>query len=322
MVVNKKRPNYKLKVVVKSGKWRLRNVLCDVFLPIKSSGPVKLCFYPSPKQADKLQFIPEFSIYGKIENNDGSKLVIHSNKIYCEYRPRKYLGMGSQENIWLAEPVDLEVRKFFSSRDKDDDILYVNFWLTPSTLLTPAKIMEFSGTGQVNVKTVRDFKYKLIDDTCFVFDTNFKHCYENEELKTFSELVAKCEFRKSVKDLKQLNDFLEDFLLIVSFAERNRCVCVGWDVKGKGSLINFYRRNISIPKKIKKPSVEDTLIDISEFYEYINIAYRKFIQIDEKEFIRQAIYQLVRKRETLELSFIGLYAAIENIVSSFRNQHE
>jgi len=117
------------------------------------------------------------------------------------------------------------------------------------------------------------------------------------------------------------HSLISDFLVLISFAARQRCMCVGWDVRKGLSYDRYYRRDISIPMAERKRGWRDEIVDLADAEEFMTTAQSSFEQIDRKESVRRALnYAIPTKGETLESEFIGLYAALESLLSFFRDK--
>jgi hypothetical protein len=95
-------------------------------------------------------------------------------------------------------------------------------------------------------------------------------------------------------------------------------MCLGWETADSKHITEYYRRNLKIPPPKEHHDYDDTLIPCQKFEDFIKRAYARFIEIDQKEHIRQAIqYTIYREGRTVENSFLNLYSAIESLVEHF-----
>ncbi len=254
---------------------------------------------------------------------------MQADKVYFKTSSTVYWGQNIAETILIGVPSDLKVTTLFQRNVKTDvQNISGNFWLTPSVLLSPAKSIEQSNNGNVKVKTIRQFKFTLANGTALSFDEHFRYLKnEDNETVTLTELVAEFELDEQIQDNKEIENNiinqLDDFLMIVSFAERHRCICLGWDFINSESHTKYYRRNLAIPDARKKPSSFEALIDILDFDEFIKQAYGRFIELEPRDLIRQAIqYAIYREDKTIENSFLTLYSAIETLLLYFRRNQQ
>jgi hypothetical protein len=122
---------------------------------------------------------------------------------------------------------------------------------------------------------------------------------------------------------ESLTNQIDDFLLIASFAARQRCIWFGWESFGPGMWITFHRRDVTMPTPDPRLNVEDGVIDIAQFEEFLAKAYVRFVGTEPKEFIRNALRVVIPKQgEILENHFLALYSSVESLVLDFRRKAE
>ena len=323
MIENRKE-DYQLFVTIKTNKFREEKVRCKVYLPERLTDPITLHFFPTEDQVPHLRNVFEFSMQGEIEDFSGAvATTIQAEKVYSIKLSSTDWGPEITGHLLIGEPTDLQVIHFLS-RDASNSFHKITgrFWLTPSMLLRPAQGISRTWTGDVKVKTVRQFNFTLANGLLLIFDNCFRYSNNRDgDTVTFAELIARYEVEEK-DDIKEINknvlSFLDDFLLLVSFAERQRCICLGWETVNSKCITEYYRRNLTIPSLKEDHDYDDTLIPLEKFGDFIKKAYGKFIEIEPKEHIRQAIqYTIYRKGRTVENSFLTLYSAIESLVEHF-----
>ncbi len=136
-----------------------------------------------------------------------------------------------------------------------------------------------------------------------------------------SELVAEINDKLERAGLDHFVNELDDILLLTSLATRHRCVCRGWRVAAANCETLFYRNRLAVPKD-RKISAQETLIDDPEFNDFLKHAFATFRQNDGREALRQAIDLLVSSQEgTIEASFLKCFAAVETLVTHFRESN-
>ncbi len=326
-----KKENYHLYVTLKNGDAVVERVSCKVYLPKRFSDPFFLQFCPSNDQVDIINeaILPIYSLQGEIKDLSGSiSTKIQADEVWSTTGiASRYWGSELIEVSPLtSKPLNLEVINFLSPRDSENKS-HGRFWITPNNLLAPAGSIMRSYTGAVEVKTVWQQEFTL----CNGVHLEFKNRYLYEELGdseflTFTELVGEFEIGDEAVNSARINELrhdLDDFLLLVSLASRERCVCHGWDIVNSKICLEFYRREIVIPKvKKRRGRRGDELIDLADCRDFINTAYKNFIGFEGKESIRQAIYAAVpRESVTTEKRFMALYAAVETLVLAYRKKH-
>ena len=310
---------------------RADGVRCKLLLPHKHSGPIRFKFYPSEDQLTVIQNMPEFSVEGEIK--DTSERVIRricAKRVFWRYEEHESVSWQSDRAEWVmvGEPTDLLITDFL--RDAPSiaiDKVEGRFWLTPSNLLSHARMDEPLDDGGFRVKTIYQPAFRLNSDFPLIFREEY-YSYRSEEGErvTFSEPVMEFELANKVADsLKRadLHSLISDFLVLISFAARQRCMCVGWDVRKGLSYDRYYRRDISIPTTERNRGWRDEIVDLADAEEFMTVAQSSFDQIEQKESVRRALnYAIPTKGETLESEFISLYAALESLLSFFRDKED
>jgi hypothetical protein len=305
----------------------VERVLCKVYLPIHHTDRVKLHFYPTAEQADKMGYW-KFSVRGDVKGHSSEVVArIRAEKVYQESQDTKLWGEDLSETIAFAEASDFEVTRFWATKPKPDTDSEIEgkFWLTPSTLLRPAKAFKNYPDGKVEVEAARQFDFTPPNGNSLTFDHHY-HRRKNEqgETITFDELVATFKLQGNVnggKRIEELLDDLEDVLLLASFAARHPCVCVGWEATGSYSYTQQRVGNRTIPPEKGKGRHLDEIIEPSDFPTFMAEAYRRFTGIVPNESFRRAIhFAIPRDGNTVDSDFVNLYSALEMMVLHFRRE--
>jgi len=311
-------PDYKLNVTIRASGLEVPRVPCRVYLPKAKPGAVVLAFYPTRQQANKLASVFECSVEGNVRDLAGLQTKVRAHRVYLHGTSTKYWGTAQWEVSLKGEPSDLRVVQTYPPRAALKGRVVGAFWLTPSLMLAPSKMIERSVTGDVKVQTVRQVTFRLQSGVQLTFDTHYQYTKgEAGQSVTFPELVGTFEHRPQLKGRSKVSDsFLQqvdDFLRVVSFGERQRCACVGWDAADTCGVERHFRRDISIPAVRKDQSLNDAVIDIKDFQEFAQITYDR-LAAETSPLVRQALaYALYREDRTVENSFMTAYAAIETL---------
>jgi hypothetical protein len=293
------------------------DVPCRVYLPRSVIGRPYLEFDLSEGQTPPLT-VPEFSVQGHAEVPNGA-VVIHSDIVLTEGWSEERWGSKFIKCTLPGEPWDLEITERRDARD-DSEINTGMFWLTANKLLTPFVMPLFSNTGEVKIKTAREVAFQL--PTALVhFRKYFRHERKKAGVLTTSELVAEFEGSIARERFKEIVQEVDDLLLLTSLATRHRCVCRGWNTHTDNSQTQFYRNRLAVPKA-RKISAQETLINDPDFKDFLKHAFPAFRQNAGREALRQAIDLLVSSQEgTIEASFLKCFAAVETLVTYFRESH-
>ena len=304
-----------------------KNVKCRVYLPVKITDPIELQFFPTEDQAKKLRgyVLWQYSVAGEIKALSGEPMLeFNSNEVFAPRGVQTAMHGEIRESKMVGYPVDFTVKRIRSGRSSDQtlDSADVNFWITPNTLLEPAAIVEHSYTGKVEVESVWKFSLEVDPQRTFQFNRHYRYRNnEEDETVSFSELVAQVTLKESAESSKifETLDTLDGVLLLASLAERQRCVCLGWDAADSKVWVRQYVRNRVIPSDKPKSGLRDTLIDKAEFTEFMKTAQPIFASIDPQDPLRRALsFTVPFKDGTADGEFVGLYTALEIIVLQFR----
>lgn len=315
-------PNHKLKVLVTYDKGTIPDVVCEVFLPRKVADPFKLLLKPTEEQSKITGEIFAFSIEGAIIGDNGEVETRISGKTIYNLRHSTMLwGTDLSETTLTAEPADLTI-SHLRSDPQDENMTKGNFWFTPSIIIPVSKCLIRSYTGTTELTGSHNFTFTLENGLQLAFDHHYRYLSkEDGATESFPELVAEFELSPCTSmDLTM--SALDDFLLLTSFAARQRCVCLGWETFDRSTHTTFYRRDVSIPKNSRKHTFNDTLITLMDYPKFIDIAYKNFIKRGDRDMLRQALYRsLGRFNSTTESIFLTLYASLETLVLLYRRNN-
>jgi hypothetical protein len=318
------KPTHQFLAKIQSGETLFENVLVKVFLPRRMAEPLRLLLCPTKEQSWQLMKLFEFSLFAEVRGFTGKvEGIFKAGRIYSEGCTTTSWGLDLQETHIEAVPYDFARYDIRNHAEKPQGEVSGSFWLTPCLLLSPQKLVERSYTGEVKVETIRQLQSSLSNGLVLSFDFVYRHFDEqNGDRVSFSELVANFKDNGLIGATQAIQekclDALDDFLLITSFASRQRCICLGWEASDSCGHVTFYRRGFTIPQPKPNESLNDTLIDKQHFEAFLKTAYAQFIQIEPKEFIRQALHAVTAESHTVELKFIRLFSALETLVLKHR----
>lgn len=305
----------------------VERVLCKVYLPIKHTDRIKLHFYPTVEQAEQMRHW-KFSVRGDVKGHSGDVVArIRAKNVYQERQETKPWSEDLSETIAYAEASDFELTRYWAVKPKPDieSEIEGKFWLTPSTMLRPAKAFKNYPDGKVEIEAARQFDFTLSNGTSLTFDHHY-HRRKNEQGETIrsAELVAPFNLQGNVGDGKMIQDLLddlEDVLLLASFAARHPCVCVGWEAADSYSYTQRYVGNRTIPSEKSKGIHRDEIIELSDFPAFMAEAYRRFTSMVPNEGLRRAIhFAIPREGNIVDSDFVNLYSALEMMVLHFRRE--
>jgi hypothetical protein len=116
---------------------------------------------------------------------------------------------------------------------------------------------------------------------------------------------------------------IDDFLLIASFAAKQKTACLGWEAGDKYSLTKFYRGNYVFPELDSDESRDTYLIEYKDFETFMQVCYSEFLNYENKLAIRNAIWSVVPSQPSvLETTFLRVFAGLEALVLDFRRRED
>jgi hypothetical protein len=326
--MSEREEDQKLYADIRAEDLMVERVLCGVHLPVKVTDPIRLSFHLTEEQAQQLRNAPlwKFSVYGVKRDYDGEIVdELRADAVYSGGPETTMWGIDVCESTLTGKPTDLRLTHFFSEEGipELDGKVSGTFWLTPNVLLEPAKLLTYSYTGAVEVKTAWQFRFLLPSGITLSFDHHYRgRKSDDTENVRFKELVACFQYEGSIEDERfgELQRNLDDVLLLASFAARRRCVCLGWDAVGSERTVDQYLRNKTIPAD-KDGREYNELIDLLHFEEFMETAYVKFTEMKPNDSLRRAInFVLPKAGETVDSRFVSLYSALEMLVLHFRRE--
>lgn len=301
----------------------VENVRCAFTIPVHLSDPLEVRLTPTREQANLLGPLFKFSVSGQIADSEGRPVfTIHANKVFEKDNRSTHWGAGISEYVILGEPQDLTVCELWNSPRADTfQTTKGSFWLTSNIFLLPHKTLRYDLTGATKILRHRCVRFKLLNGTKLTFDTHYRSVDHEEGNLRVPELVAVFEL-PSKEQVPETLTLLDDLLLLVSFATRQRCVCLGWDAGDSSGLTRYFRRSIRAPNIKQGHSFNEALIMPEDFKEFIRSTYRRFATSPQQDLLRQVLHGLVFDgNAVLEDSFVRLYSAVETLVLLFRRSY-
>ncbi len=303
---------------------RLDEIYCEIVFPKIQNEKVILQAHFNT--SDKTPFIIPFTfaLEAKIlDLNDNLESLILSEKVYKISTVTSYSSPQQGTTVLTAEPVNLKIKRFFESSNEEEQIKNYFFWLTQSTQLAPRYIVEKHYNGNVSIESVFSKNFEIQDSLRFNFiDYHFYSKDSERKNVRISESILAAEFNGITEYEIGENLFpeIDLFLKMVSFSERRRIVCYGYMGFNNGEIIEFYRGDISIPEENFQHSINETLVDIAYFDDFIEKSYFIAKQCPFKKYLFDAISKAAYHGNlTVESEYLSYYAAIENLVNGYRD---
>jgi len=319
-----RKENHLVKATVIVNNAKIVDVPCKVFLPERIQEKPYLVLGPARKDANGIRASFEVSLYATTYGYDKKReLTIKAPKVYIIGSSTKHWGGDISHTTVVGEPQDLHVVKHFNY-DKDIQRTQISFWISPNQFLTPSMFPLSSHTGNLKYNRTHKLRFTIKNKVKLVFDKYFRNkTIENGDFVQWSFLVACTEVDCPADDVstikKNILPDIDDFLLIASFAARQRTACTGWTSEDKNTQATFYRGNYVFPDFDRNKDIDDGLIDRLYFEKFVKTCYSAFLKYENKLAIRNALYSLVPNRSrTVENTFLHVFAGLETMILDFR----
>ena len=318
--------NYFVKASLIVKDMEIKDVPCKIYLPERPHELPYLVFKPSEEHSLEIMTSHKGSFKAVIYGYDKKiQTTIEAPEVYFSGSSKKDWGEDFVETTIPGEPQDLHVIRHLSSDDSQEKT-HIVFWLSPNKLLTPFMTCTTSYTGEINYKRISNLEFEIRDDFKIVFDKHFSSkTTRNRELIQWSFLVACTDLDIPADDANALKTNIlpevDDFLLIASFATRERTACLGWSATDNNSHATFYRGNFTFPEGNNDNNIDDGVIDFKYFGKFMQDCYSTFLKFENKLAIRSAIYSIVpSSNRTVEASFLRIFSGLETLILDFRRK--
>jgi hypothetical protein len=314
---------YELNVTITSNGVAIPRVSCRAVLPVHLADRILLKFFPTPRQAERLLAagLGPYSVHGQVSRSTGWTSRIVANDVWTTsiLHPSGYTGRTG--NSFEGEPGELLVVDERTPRIRGRVRMTREYGISRVPELTPV-VSTWRRRRVVRPVTVRVAKGRLLRfaDEEYFAPHGDADCRYHRLVARESSVIPRSEFASP--DTLGLGE-IDDLLAVVSFAARQRIVCLQVDAGTEhGERLRFYRRSISAPPPDSRRP-DDGIISLSEIDAYIPVAYKAFVSTGRDELIRHALLVSVpREGRTVESSFATLFSALETVVLWFRRQYD
>ncbi|MCK4629479.1 MAG: hypothetical protein KAT56_10780 [Sedimentisphaerales bacterium] len=309
-------PSYKLHVEANG----FSDILCEVYLPRKRSGEVEIYLYPNK---DIPQFPWKFSLKGETKDFQGqADAIIESETVYLKNESTRYWGIEIKDRVVACRPDDVKITRNINDSPKSNSMVNGFFIITPPEVLQDIRQLIPYPSGQVQSEIIQEFNAIIEPAVKLDFDQQF--LYERDKsggVNSVTELIAK--FSVTQETFNKIIDFneIDDLMLLLSFAYRQRCVSLGWVASHTNKIETFYRQNMAKPCVSADHGFYDMLIERHLWMEFLDIAHKKITLMDLtcKENLRVAINGLLNYKELhFEASYQVLYSGLEALCNLFK----
>jgi hypothetical protein len=318
--------DYLVKATLTIGNSEINGVPCKIYLPERIHEKPYVLLKPLKQDANRIMASWKAGLKATIYGFDKEiQTTIEAPEVYFSGGSTRHWGDDISETTIPCEPQDLHIVRHLRNDDSGNKT-HIVFWVSPNKFLTPFMICSNSYTGEIKCEKVRGLEFTIKDGQRLVFEKHFRYKTEkNHDLVRWSFLVACTEVDVPANDAESLKNGpmkdIDDFLLVASFAAKQRTACLGWTATDKNSYATFYRGNYTFPQPDDNISLEDGIIDIKDFQEFIETCYPAFLSFENKLALRNSLYAAVpSKPRTLENSFLSMFAGLETLILDFKRR--
>jgi hypothetical protein len=289
----------------------INGVPCKIYLPERIHEKPYVVLKPSEEDVTRIMGSYKGALKVIVYGFDkGIEISIEAPEIYFSESSTKYWGDGISESTILGEPQDFHVVHHLKDNESPGRTHLV-LWVSPNRFFTRVRNVEFRLKDSVKLVFKKHFRYKTA---------------QNGDLVQWSFLVACADLDVHADDAETLKNSIlhdiDDFLLIASFAARQRTACLGWTARDKNSYATFYRGNYVFPQNDDDSSLDNNgVIGIQDFERFMETCYPAFLRFENKLALRNALYSAVpSKPHTLETSFLYMFAGLETLILDFKRR--
>ncbi|WP_432741492.1 hypothetical protein ABXJ76_14785 [Methylobacter sp. G7] len=318
--------NHLVKATLIVNDTKISGVPCKIYLPERIHEKPYLILKPSKDDATSLMVSHKGALQANVVGfNNEIQISFEAPEVYFSGSFTKYWGDDISDNTIPGEPQDLHLIQYFKA-DESPEKTRIVFWVSANPVLTPFMSQISSYTGDLEYKRALNVEFTLTDKIKLVFDKHFRSkTAKNGDFIQWSFLVACAEIDSPAADAetikKEVLPDIDDFLLIASFAARQRTACLGWAASDQKSQTTFYRGNYVFPHVDRDVDRNDTLIDISNIERFMQTCYPIFLQYENKLALRNALNSIVPSQfSVLEVSFLNMFAGLETLILDFRRR--
>ena len=295
------------------------SVPCKIFLPKTILEKPQIYIFPERKQFDILPRLRGKCRFTATKGNSPD-LEIVGEDTHISGGSMRHWGEGLEEGYLKIYPARLIIRHF--KRTSSDNTIW--FRLTPSIHLSPLDAREYHYNGSTKINYGERFRFNLMNDFIATFLNYYKwQEVDNKKTVTFSELIAETKFERRRRcnedDIGNYLSILDDFLLLVSLAEGQRCMAPQINIFLPDKIIEIYRLDRSLPNISAKHSHNDFLIDTTHLKTFLTNTWEIYRKAKQHDLIKSALeINISDAHKTMESHFLGLFSSIETLILAFR----
>ena len=297
------------------------SVPCKIFLPKTILEKPQVYIYPERQQFNILPRIMH-TCHLTATIGEPPEIEILCKDTHISGGSMRHWEDGLEEGYLKVYPTILYIINYHKNHGEGT----VLFRLTPSLHLSPWDSREYHFEGEAKIRHGKRFRFKLKDDFNIIFLNHYKwQEIENKRIITFSELVAEAKLKRheNEDDIEDYLSIFDDFLLLVSFAEGQRCMIPQLNISLPEKFIDIYRLDRSLPHISSKHNFNDFIIDTKHLEEFLTNAWKIFNKSNQYELIKAALEINTNDvQKTMESEFLSLFSSVETLILAFRLENK
>nr|WP_315468149.1 hypothetical protein [uncultured Undibacterium sp.] len=295
------------------------SIPCEITFPEKIGDRPCINFYPERPIVDFYHRPVILKLQGQIGDGIGSTKIVATGVSFGEAFERNW-GEGLDDRRIPARAESLQITKVTPPQE---GMIRITFYLSDSYLLSPNDVIEQKYDGCVTNHRGDAIKIDLIDGLSFKFENEYKYRNVGKERTSWPTLTAAVELPSSDFNKDELLSAIDDFLLLVSFAESRRIACLEMQWHTASELVHEYRMNRAVPQKKENHSFNDCLIDDrAQLTAYLQTAFVKLRRHPQYKLVLGALAAITSSEEgTISTKFIRIFSALESMVLVHRRIH-
>jgi hypothetical protein len=292
---------------------------CEITLPQKIGERPKIKFYPEGNIDDFLPGPVTCKMQGHLGEGKGS-VKIFATGIGFRDSTERYWGEGLCDRSVSAYAETLQIKRLIPS---EEELIRASFYLSDSILLSPFDLITLCHDGTVTNDRGDVIKFEVSEGVIFTFENEYKYRKSGNERVCWPVLTARVNIPATDFKKDNLLSAIDEFLLLVSFAESRRIACleVAWHTDAE--LVHEYRMNRAVPPAKEHHSFNACLIDINEnLHTHLQSALVTLRKNPQHTLVLGAIAGMTLFDEgTIGTNFIRIFSAFEALVLAFRRTH-
>lgn len=303
---------------------KFSEIQLEVYLPENDKQKIILIIHPDEFQFSEImnEFKYEIIGYNKFANGEIDSKIKISQAFILQGNTTSFMGNKRQYQI-ILNAYDLTLTSYRPNLElgqKTDGFFNIIEYFS----LSHPKFRSLESDGSVSVSAEEKYKFTLRNGLEINFDTHYVYNQHENSIKTISYPISVAEFTTEINP-ENINDYLiyiDEFLILLSYAIGNRCVCTGWQAAGFNKIVTYYRRDISIPKKRTKNNRNNYLVEPFELRKFLEKTYPIYSKPEKLELFKNILRTATRRNTvTVETRFLILISTIESIILKFKKEH-